>query len=81
MNPKDPETARLLGVLNMVQGNKDAALEWLQKGEEVAGEDAAALWELGVAYNNLGMSDKARELQQKAYQADPDIVKRVQDAQ
>lgn len=81
MNSKDPETARLLGVLNMVQGNKDAALEWLQKGEEVAGEDAAALWELGVAYNNLGMSDKARELQQKAYQADPDIVKRVQDAQ
>lgn len=80
-NPKDPETARLLGVLNMVQGNKDAALEWFQKGEAVAGEDAAALWELGVAYNNLGMPDKARVLQQKAYQVDPDIVKRVQDAQ
>jgi len=81
LNPKDPETARLLGVLNMVQGNKDAALDWFQKGEAVAGEDAAALWELGVAYNNLGMPDKARVLQQKAYQVDPDIVKRVQATQ
>lgn len=81
LHPNDPETARLLGVLNMVQGNKDAALEWLQKGEAVAGNDAAALWELGVAYNNLGMPDKARALQQKAYQADPDIVKRVQQVQ
>lgn len=81
LNPKDPETARLLGVLNMVQGNKDAALVWFQRGEAAAGDDAAALWELGVAYNNLGMPDKARILQQKAYQVDPDIVKRVQAAQ
>jgi tetratricopeptide (TPR) repeat protein len=65
----------------MVQGNKDAALEWFQKGEAAAGDDAAALWELGVAYNNLGMPEKARILQQKAYQVDPDIVKRVQAAQ
>ncbi|MBL7827351.1 MAG: hypothetical protein JNJ57_12010 [Saprospiraceae bacterium] len=78
INQQDPETARLIGVAHMVQGNKELALEWYKKGEVIAQQDADALWELGVAYNNLGMPDKARELQQKAYQVDPKIVDRVQ---
>lgn len=77
-NPSDPETARLIGVAYMVQGNRDAALTWYAKGEEVAPNDAVALWELGVAYGNLGMPEKAQEMQQKATRIDPGIVNRVQ---
>lgn len=81
LNPKDPETARLIGIAYMVQGNKDQALFWYTQSENTAPGDAAALWELSAAYSHLGMEDKAHALQQKAYSIDPNIVSKVQKQQ
>lgn len=78
LNPKDPETARLTGVAYMVLGDKNQALSWYEQSEKLAANDAAALWELGMAYTHFGMPDKAQELQQKARALDPKIMEKVQ---
>ena len=77
LNPKDPETARLFGVANFVQGKQAEAIEWYSKAEAVAPKDAGSLWELGLAYANLGLQEKAKELHQRAMIIDPDIAQKV----
>jgi tetratricopeptide (TPR) repeat protein len=76
LNPKDPETARLLGVANGIQGNHPAAIEWFSKAVEVAPNDAGYIWDLGLAYSASGNLAKGEELRQKALQIDPEIAKR-----
>ena len=77
LNPEDPETARLLGVANFVQGKQDEAIAWYQKAEKAAPNDAASLWELGIAYANLGMQEVAQALHAKAMALDPDIAQKA----
>lgn len=77
LNPKDPETARLLGVANYVQGKQAEAVAWYTKAEVTAPNDAGSLWDLSLAYANLGMNDKATELQQRALAIDPKIAQKA----
>jgi len=77
INPKDPETARLLGVGNFVQGKIPEATEWFVKAEEVAPKDAVSLWELGLAYSNMGNQAKAVELHERATAIDPNIAQKA----
>jgi Flp pilus assembly protein TadD len=81
LNPKDPETARLLGAANVVQGKFPEALEWYGQSEAVASKDAGALWELSVAYANLNKIEKAEELRRRALAIDPAIGQKVANGQ
>ncbi|MDX1913403.1 MAG: tetratricopeptide repeat protein, partial [Saprospiraceae bacterium] len=76
LNPKDPETARLLGVANGIQGNHPAAIEWFSKAVEAAPNDAGYIWDLGLAYSASGNLAKGEELRRKAMQIDPEIASR-----
>jgi Flp pilus assembly protein TadD len=76
INPKDPETARLMGVANGIQGNHTKAIEWFTKGVEVAPNDAGYIWDLGLAYAASGNQAKWDELRQKALSIDPTIAER-----
>jgi Flp pilus assembly protein TadD len=73
----DPETARLLGVAYMVQGNLAEAESWYQRSEALAPNDAVALWELSMSYGNLGKYPKADELQKRALAIDPKIAQKA----
>ena len=77
INSNDPETARLLGVGNFVQGKIPEATEWFVKAEEVAPKDAVSLWELGLAYSNMGNQAKAVELHERATAIDPNIAQKA----
>jgi len=76
INPKDPETARLLGVANGIQGNHPQAIEWFTKAVEVAPKEAGYIWDLSLAYYASGNAAKAQELRQKAIELDPEIAKK-----
>ncbi|MCC7467366.1 MAG: tetratricopeptide repeat protein [Saprospiraceae bacterium] len=76
INPKDPETARLMGVANGVQGNHAKAIEWFTKAVGVAPNDAGYIWDLGLAYAASGNQAKWDELRQKALSIDPEIAQR-----
>ncbi len=77
LNAQDPETARLLGVGNFVQGKLPEATQWFVKAEEIAPKDAGSLWELSLAYANMGNQSKAAELQQRAMAIDPNIAQKA----
>lgn len=76
INPKDPETARLLGVANGIQGNHPQAIEWFTKAVEAAPKEAGYIWDLSLAYYASGNAAKAQELRQKAIELDPEIAKK-----
>lgn len=76
INPKDPETARLMGVANGIQGNHAKAIEWFTKAVEAAPNDAGYIWDLGLAYAASGNQAKWDELRQKALSIDPTIAER-----
>jgi Tfp pilus assembly protein PilF len=73
-NTKDPETARLLGVCNGVQGKHADAIMWFAKAVELAPDNATYTWDLGLAYAASGDLAKAKTLQEKAVQMDPKIM-------
>lgn len=74
LNPTDPETARLLGVANGVQGKHADAIQWFTKATELAPDNASYIWDLGLAYSASGNDAKGQELRQKAAQMDPKIL-------
>lgn len=76
INPQDPETARLMGVANGVQGNHAKAIEWFTKAVDVAPNDAGYIWDLGLAYAASGNQAKWDELRNKALGIDPEIAQR-----
>jgi tetratricopeptide (TPR) repeat protein len=73
-NPKDAETARLLGVSNGIQGKHADAIMWFNKAVELAPDNAAYLWDLGMAYSASGDLAKGEELRQKAVKLDPKVM-------
>lgn len=73
-NQKDPETARLMGVANGFLGKHADAIMWFTKATELAPENAAYWWDLGLSYKASGNEAKGAEFQQKAVQIDPTIA-------
>ena len=76
MNPKDPETARLMGVAFGVTQKPLQAIEWFTKAVEVAPKEAGFLWDLGLAYSASGDLAKGEEWRKKAMELDPTIAQR-----
>ncbi len=76
INPSDPETARLLGVANGIQGKHAEAIQWFGKAVELAPDNANMLFELGNAYKIAGEMAKGEQLQQKAMSMDPKLKDR-----
>lgn len=75
INPKDAETARLLGVANGVQGKNAEALTWFSKAVELAPDNASYLFDLGTAYYIAGDAVKGEEYRKKAVEINPEVVK------
>jgi tetratricopeptide (TPR) repeat protein len=73
-NPKDPETARLLGVSNGMQGKHPDAIMWFSKAVELEPDNATYCWDLGLAYSAAGELAKGEELRQRAMKLDPKIL-------
>lgn len=76
LNPKDPETARLMGVGFGISGNHAEAIKWFTKAVEVAPNEAGFIWDLGLAYSASGNLAKAEELRKKAMEIDPTIAEK-----
>jgi protein O-mannosyl-transferase len=75
LSPKDPETARLLGIANGIGGNQAEAVRWFEQALQLAPNDASVLFDLGTAYQMSGNLLKANEMRSKAIQINPNIVK------
>lgn len=73
-NTKDPETARLLGVANGVQGKHPDAVMWFEKAVELAPDNATFLFDLGLAYRASGNLAKSEEMMRKAVEINPKIM-------
>lgn len=76
LNPKDPETARLMGVGYGINGKHAEAIVWFTKAVEAAPNEAGFLWDLGLAYSASGNLAKGEELRKKALELDPTIAQR-----
>lgn len=75
-NPADPETARLLGVVNGVQGKHKEAIGWFAKAVEMAPKEASYLWDLGMAYSASGDNATGEQYRQRAITLDPFIIEK-----
>ncbi|MBV6439601.1 MAG: hypothetical protein DYG98_04550 [Haliscomenobacteraceae bacterium CHB4] len=73
-NGKDPETARLLGVANGVQGKHPDAVMWFEKAVQLAPDNATFLFDLSLAYRASGNAAKAEETLRKAVEINPKIM-------
>jgi protein O-mannosyl-transferase len=73
--PNDPETMRLLGVINGIKGNHAVALKYFEKVLAINPSNASANLNLGQAYKNTGNTILAEKYIQKALQLDPSLGK------
>ena len=75
INPKDAETARLLGVANGVQGKNADALQWFSKAVELDPKNASYLYDLGTAYYMSGDPVQGEVYRKKAAEINPAVGK------
>lgn len=73
LNPKDFETARLLGVAYAFSGQVDNSIKWFKTSTEIEPNNAHAWWDLGTAYLQKHDGKKSKEYRDKAKQLDPNI--------
>lgn len=74
INATDPETARLLGVANGVQGKHPQAIQFFSKAVDLDPQNASLLFDLGTAYMASGNLSKGQELQSKALEMNPKLL-------
>ena len=70
-HPRDNEALRLLGALRYQKGDRDGAIELLERSHDAAPEQAAPLLTLGKVYFDSRQFDKARDVLSKALSLDP----------
>ncbi len=75
VNPKDAETARLLGVAYGIQGQPQEALKWFEKAVGMAPDNASYLFDLGTAYYLAGDKVRGEAYRSRAIALDPEVVK------
>ena len=73
-NSSDPETARLLGVANGVQGKHPDAIMWFEKAAQMVPDNAALLVDLSMAYRAAGNMAKSEEAMRKALAINPKVL-------
>lgn len=74
----DPETLRLLGIVNGIKGNHGQAIFYFKKALEVNPKSAMAYVNLGTAYKNQGDAVLAAEYYNKALEIDPKSMDNIQ---
>ena len=74
-NPKDAETARLIGVSHGMQGDNAGAIEWFTKAVQLAPDVPIYMFDLGQAYSASGDLAKGEQLRQQAIAKDPMLMK------
>jgi len=77
LNPKDPETNRLMGVATGMSGKPQEALKFFQAALDAAPDNAFYMFDLGSAYANTGDMDKAKFYHAQAIKKDPSMQKRL----
>ena len=70
-HPNDNEALRLLGALRYQKGDRDGAIELLQRSHNAAPEQPAPLLTLGKVYFDSRQFDQARDVLSKALTLDP----------
>jgi tetratricopeptide (TPR) repeat protein len=70
----DPETYRLMGVLNGVKGNHAEAIKYFLKVAEIDSSNANAYLNLSLAYRNVGDNVSADKHLEKAKSLNPNIL-------
>ena len=70
-HPNDNEAMRLLGALRYQKGDRDGAIELLQRSHNAAPEQPAPLLTLGKVYFDSRQFDQARDVLSKALSLDP----------
>ncbi len=74
LDPKLSEARINLAMAQRQSGKADAALASMREGESDAALDARALARLGAIYGEIGESDKAIELAERALASSPDLA-------
>ena len=70
----DPETYRLMGVLNGVKGNHAEAIKYFLKVAEIDSSNANAFLNLSHAYRNMGDNINADKHLEKAKSLNPNVL-------
>lgn len=74
LNPKDAETARLIGVSHGMAGDNAGAIQWFTKAVELAPDVPIYQFDLGQAYSASGDLAKGEALRQQALAKDPTLI-------
>lgn len=79
INGDDPETHRLLGIAYGIQNNHRQAIKYFQKVIDKLPNNASGYVNLGIAYQNLGDLESAREMLDKAVELDPNALNNLRE--
>lgn len=77
LNPKDPETNRLMGVATGISGDSKTALTYFKAALDADPGNAFYMFDLGSAYANTGDMQKANYYHAEAIRKDPSLQKRL----
>ncbi len=77
LNPKDPETNRLMGIAVGMSGDTKGALEYFKAALDAKPGDAFYMFDLGSAYANVGDMEKANYYHAEAIKKDPSLQQRL----
>jgi len=78
INPDDYETLRLLGVAHGIKGEHAIAIDFFTKALTASKESAEAYYDLGIAYQAAGNTEKGNEYINKAIQLNPNLKQQRQ---
>jgi len=74
----DPETLRLLGIVNGIKGDHTQAIFYFEKALKLSPNSAMSYVNLGTAYKNKGDAVKAADYYNKALEIDPKALESLQ---